>query len=138
MLRPFALRMLCQIMLAPILMASASTAVLKKNEMMACSVTSRRSALVRMATSDVCDAAPIELPGSRDLAPCSGECGGLPFTNADIASAAAARRLEQANAAGAGILAVAGPAAAAALTQANASTIEVKDLVELAVDCLAE
>ena len=43
------------------LMASASTAVLKKNEMMACSVTSRRSALVRMATSEACDAAPMDV-----------------------------------------------------------------------------
>ena len=42
------------------LMASASTAVLKKNEITACSVTSRRSALLRMATSEVCEAAPIE------------------------------------------------------------------------------
>ncbi len=50
-----------QIRLAPMLMASASTAVLKKNEMMACSVTSRRRALVRMAMSEVCEAAPIDV-----------------------------------------------------------------------------
>ena len=82
--------------------------------------------------------APAELPGNRELAECSGECGGLPFTNADLASAAAARRLEQAAGAGAGILAAGGTAAAAALAQANASALEIKDLVELAADCLAD
>jgi hypothetical protein len=38
------------------LMLSASTAVLKKNEMMACRVASRRSGFVEIAMSDVCDA----------------------------------------------------------------------------------
>jgi len=47
-----------QIRLAPILMASASTAVLKKNDSTACSVASLRSDLLRMETSEVCDAAP--------------------------------------------------------------------------------
>jgi hypothetical protein len=37
------------------LMVSASTAVLKKNEMIACSVASRRRGLVRIDTSEVCD-----------------------------------------------------------------------------------
>src|SRR6188474_1793423 len=50
-----------QIRLAPMLMASASTAVLKKNATTACSVTSLRRAFVRMATSEVCDAAPSEV-----------------------------------------------------------------------------
>ena len=48
-------------MLAARLMVSARTAVLKKNEMMACSVTSRRSGLVRIDTSEVCEAAPIDV-----------------------------------------------------------------------------
>ena len=43
------------------LMASASTAVLKKNATTACSVTSLRRAFVRMATSEVWDAAPSEV-----------------------------------------------------------------------------
>jgi hypothetical protein len=42
------------------LMVSASTAASKKNEMMACSIASRRSGLVRIETSEVCDAAPKE------------------------------------------------------------------------------
>ena len=50
-----------QIRLAPMLMASASTAVLKKNDSMACSVTSLRSDLARMEMSEVWDAAPIDV-----------------------------------------------------------------------------
>ena len=50
-----------QIKLAPMLMARARTVVLKKNEMTACKVTSRRSGLALIATSEVCDAAPIEV-----------------------------------------------------------------------------
>jgi hypothetical protein len=47
-----------QIIEAARLMASASTAVLKENEMIACSVASRRRGLVRIDTLEVCDAAP--------------------------------------------------------------------------------
>jgi hypothetical protein len=43
------------------LMVSANTAVLKKNEMMACSVASRRRGFVKMDTSEVCEAAPNEV-----------------------------------------------------------------------------
>jgi hypothetical protein len=50
-----------QIIEAARLMARASTAVLKENEMIACSVASRRRGLVRIDTSDVCDAAPNEV-----------------------------------------------------------------------------
>ena len=42
-------------------MASASTAALKKNDTMACSVTIRRKSLLRMETSEVCEAAPIDV-----------------------------------------------------------------------------
>ena len=50
-----------QIIEAARLMASASTVVLKKNDMIACSVASRRRGLVRIDTSEVCDAAPNEV-----------------------------------------------------------------------------
>ncbi len=50
-----------QIIEAARLMARASTAVLKENEMIACSVASRRRGLVRIDTSEVCEAAPNEV-----------------------------------------------------------------------------
>lgn len=51
-------RLSFQISEAARLMVSASTAVLKKNEMIACRVASRRKDLVRIVTSEVCEAAP--------------------------------------------------------------------------------
>jgi hypothetical protein len=50
-----------QISEAARLMVSASTAVLKKNAVIACSVARRRKGLVKIDTSDVCDAAPNEV-----------------------------------------------------------------------------
>src|SRR5581483_5938321 len=50
-----------QIMEAARLMVSASTAVLKKKEMIACRVASRRNGLVKIDTSEVCEAAPNEV-----------------------------------------------------------------------------
>jgi Fe-S oxidoreductase len=78
---------------------------------------------------------PLELAWNRDLAACSGECGGLPFTNPDLARAAAERRRRQAAEAGADLLVTAGAAAAAAL---GGGSIEVKELSELAADCLVD
>ena len=50
-----------QIIDAARLMVSARTAVLKKNEMIACSIATRRKGLVKIDTSEVCDAAPNEV-----------------------------------------------------------------------------
>ncbi len=47
-----------QTKLAARLIMSATTATLKKNETMACSVVSRRNSFEFMETSDVCEAAP--------------------------------------------------------------------------------
>lgn len=79
---------------------------------------------------------PLELPWNRDLAACSGECGGLPFTEPDLAQDAAGRRLGQASEAGAQVLVTAGPAGAAVLA-ARGGTVQTLELAELAADCLA-
>jgi Fe-S oxidoreductase len=79
--------------------------------------------------------APLELPWQRELAVCSGECGGLPFTNGPIARAAAAERLKQAREAGAEILVTSSPAAAQVMSDGG---LEVKDLVEFAAECLTD
>jgi Fe-S oxidoreductase len=90
-----------------------------------------RSLLKRIA-----DAAPLELLWNRENAWCSGECGGLPFTNAAISEAVAARRLGQAAQAGAEMVVTASPFAAATLSMVLGNRLPVKDLTELAAECL--
>lgn len=83
----------------------------------------------------ISEEAPLELPWNRDLAACSGECGGLPFTNEPIARAAAAQRLGQAREVGADILVTSSPAAAHILSGGG---LEVRDLAEFAAECLID
>jgi Fe-S oxidoreductase len=52
---------------------------------------------------------------SRDLANCSGECGGVPFTHPELSKRAAERRIHEACNAGADAIVAGCPAAAAAL-----------------------
>lgn len=79
--------------------------------------------------------APLELPGHRELSTCSGECGGLPFTNVSIAKTAGAARLKQALAIGAGLLVTSSPAAADIM---SGGELPVQDLAELAADGLID
>ena len=88
----------------------------------------------RALAKAVADAPPLEIGiWSRENANCSGECGGLPFTNPDLAKAAAVRRLGEAKNGGAELVVAGGPASTAAL---DGNGLPVKDLVELAADCL--
>lgn len=75
----------------------------------------------------------VELPWNRDQAACSGECGGVPFTNPALASGAAKRRVGQARDAGVELL-VAGGAASADSLQGHG--LAVVDLIELAASGL--
>ncbi len=76
--------------------------------------------------------APMELGWSRDRAWCSGECGGLPFTNPEMARAAARRILGQAREAGAEIVVTGSPAGALLLGDGA------RDLTELAAESLVD
>jgi Fe-S oxidoreductase len=76
---------------------------------------------------------PLELPWNREHAACSGECGGLPFTNPALAAAAARRRTAQALEVRAAALVTAGPAAATLLDN---GALEVKDITEAAAEAL--
>jgi Fe-S oxidoreductase len=76
--------------------------------------------------------APLELGWSRDRAWCSGECGGLPFTNPELARAAAQRVLVQAGEAGAEVIVTASPAGAILLGEGA------RDLTELAAESLLD
>ena len=78
---------------------------------------------------------PVEMPWNRDQAACSGECGGLPFTNVDVAKAAATRRRSQAADAGADLIVTASPLAAYHLAHGESGP-ECKELAEYAFDCL--
>lgn len=80
------------------------------------------------------DGAPLEIgPWSADKANCSGECGGVPFTNPGLAAGLAARRIGEAKAAGAELVVAGDPASAASL---DGHGLPVRDLAEFAADCL--
>jgi Fe-S oxidoreductase len=82
----------------------------------------------------VCESAPLEIGGwSGQLANCSGECGGVPFTRPALSRKAAERRIREAREAGADLIVAGSPAAAAALDGAG---LEVRDLSEFVVESL--
>jgi Fe-S oxidoreductase len=66
---------------------------------------------------------------SRQLANCSGECGGVPFTHPELARKAAARRIQEAREAGADLVVAGSPAAAAALEGHGLAVRETGELV---------
>src|SRR5262249_22681021 len=70
---------------------------------------------------------------SRDLANCSGECGGVPFTHPFLSRSAAARRMREAAEAGAELIVTASPAAAIAL---RGGDLEVRELAEFIAEAL--
>lgn len=77
---------------------------------------------------------PLEFGWNRERAWCSGECGGLPFTNPDLAKAAAARRQAEARELGAEGVVTASPAAALQLSAAGPA----EDLVEFVAGNLVD
>jgi Fe-S oxidoreductase len=83
----------------------------------------------------VCDATPLEIGiWSRDLANCSGECGGVSFTQPALSRKAAERRIREAREAGAELIVAGSPAAAAAL---EGRGLEVRELSEFVAESLA-
>ena len=89
----------------------------------------------RTLVQSVCERAPLEIgTWSRELANCSGECGGVSFTRPTLARKAADRRLREAHDAGADLLVAGSPAAAAALEGGN---LEVRELSEFLAESLA-
>lgn len=88
----------------------------------------------RVVLKTVCDVAPLEIGSwSRELANCSGECGGVPFVQPTLSRKAAEHRVRAARQAGAELLVAGSPAAAAALEGAG---MPVKELSEFLGDCL--
>jgi Fe-S oxidoreductase len=82
----------------------------------------------------VCDAAPLEIGvWSRELANCSGECGGVPFTHPALSRKAAERRVREARDAGAQLIVAGSPAAAEAL---EGGGLEVRELSEFVAQAL--
>jgi Fe-S oxidoreductase len=89
----------------------------------------------RSVMQTVCGAAPREIGiWSRDLANCSGECGGVPFTQPALSQKSATRRVSEAFAAGAKLIVTGSPAAAVAL---EGKGLDVRELCEFVADCLA-
>lgn len=89
----------------------------------------------RRLIETICGAPPLEMdPWNRDLANCSGECGGVPFTHPALARKAAERRIREAQAAGAQLVVAGSPAAAAVLEGGN---LAVRELCEFAAESLA-
>jgi len=70
---------------------------------------------------------------NRNLAHCSGECGGVPFTHPDMTERAAQRRLSELRETGASMIVTSDPAAAVALQN---SDLPVHELSEFAAACV--
>jgi Fe-S oxidoreductase len=84
----------------------------------------------------VCDVAPLEIGAwSRNLANCSGECGGVPFTRPALSRKAAERRMREAREVGAKVIVAGSPAAAVAL---DGGDLEVRELSEFVAESLAQ
>jgi Fe-S oxidoreductase len=89
----------------------------------------------RALVRSVCDTVPLEIGiWSRDRANCSGECGGVPFTQPALSGKAAGRRIHEARAAGAKLIVAGSPAAAMAL---EGGGLEVRELSEFVAESLA-
>jgi len=90
----------------------------------------------RALVQAVCDAAPLEIGyWSRDLAHCSGECGGVPFTHPELSRKAAEQRVRAAREAGAELIVAGSPAAAASLEGCG---LPVRELSEFVAEALVE
>ena len=88
----------------------------------------------RAVLTTVCEREPLEIGAwSRDLAHCSGECGGVPFTLPKLSRQAAQHRIHAAREVGAELLVAGSPAAAASL---EGSGMPVQELCEFLGDCL--
>jgi Fe-S oxidoreductase len=72
-------------------------------------------------------------PWSRELATCSGECGGVAFTTPALSKKAAERRVREATAIGADLIVAGSPAAAVSLADHG---VQVQELCEWAADSL--
>jgi len=82
----------------------------------------------------VCGVEPLEIGAwSRDLANCSGECGGVPFTHPNLSRKAADHRIHAAREVGAELLVAGSPGAAAAL---EGSDMPVQEFCEFLAGCL--
>jgi len=89
----------------------------------------------RALVQAVIDRAPLEIGAwSRELAHCSGECGGVPFTNPTLSRKAAEQRISEAREAGAELVVTGSPAAATVLEGAR---FPVRELSEFLVESLA-
>jgi len=90
----------------------------------------------RVLLKKICGVTPREMgPWSRELAHCSGECGGVPFTRPLLAREAAEHRVKVAREVGAEVLVAGSPAAAAAL---DGYGLEIQDLSEFLADRLQQ
>ena len=88
----------------------------------------------RAVLGTVCGVEPLEIgPWSRDLANCSGECGGVPFTHPNLSRKAAEHRIHAAREVRADLLVAGSPGAAAAL---EGSDMPVQEFCEFLADCL--
>ena len=77
---------------------------------------------------------PLEIgPWSRELANCSGECGGVSFTMPRLATHAAERRVQEAIATGAELIVAGSPAAAAMLEGHGLEVLELSEFVAQAL-----
>jgi Fe-S oxidoreductase len=82
----------------------------------------------------ICGAPPLEIGvWSRDLANCSGECGGVPFIRPALSQKAAERRVREATEVGAELIVAGSPAAAEAL---NHGGLEVRELNEFIAESM--
>lgn len=90
----------------------------------------------RALLQTVCHVLPQEIGvWSRELANCSGECGGVPFTRPALSRKAAERRIWEARQAGADLIVAGSPAAATAL---EGRGLEVREITEFVADELAQ
>ena len=88
----------------------------------------------RAVLGAVCGVEPLEIGAwSRDLANCSGECGGVPFTHPKLTRKAAEHRIHAAREVRAELLVAGSPAAAAAL---EGSGMPVQEFCEFLADSL--
>jgi Fe-S oxidoreductase len=88
----------------------------------------------RAFLSSICAKPPLEIGAwSRELAHCSGECGGVAFTQPALARRAAERRVREARDAGAKILVAGSPASASMLEPCG---LKVRDLSEFVMEAL--
>ena len=94
----------------------------------------------RAVLEAVCGVEPLEIGAwSRDLASCSGECGGVPFTHPNLSRKAAEYRIHAAREVRADVLVAGSPSAAAALegsVMLEGSSMPVQEFCEFLADCL--